>query len=336
MPPPDAGRAAARLRFLDRAGWAGAMRHPLAGDASARLYQRLVRSDGTRAVLMDADPARDGSTRSFVAVARFLHAADLSAPRIYAAEAAQGFLLLEDLGDGLFARLAERDPSTEPALYAAAGEVLAALQHRAPPADWPRATPGHLGQALAPLFDHYAPEAAALRAPAAAALARALEALGETTAVPILRDYHAENLIWLPERDGPARVGLLDFQDAMAGHPAYDLASLTRDARRDVSPAAAEAALDAFLAATGRARDATEAAMALLGAQRNLRILGIFARLAETGKPRYLALMPRVWRHLQADLAHPAAAPVARALGDALPPPDDARLDGLRRACPTP
>lgn len=336
MPSPDRARDAVREHFLAAAGWGSAEARPLAGDASARTYLRLSRPDGARAVLMDADPARGEATAPFLGVAAFLRDAGLSPPAILASDTANGFLLLEDLGDALFARLAEAAPAREPALYAAAGQVLAALQRHTPPATWPRATPAHLATALAPLFEHYAPEAAARQAPVALALIQALDALGETTAVPILRDFHAENLIWLPDRDGPARVGLLDFQDAMAGHPAYDLASLVRDARRGVSPAAAEAARDAFLAETGRPRDATDAATALLGAQRNLRILGIFARLAAAGKPGYLALMPRVWRHLQADLAHPAAAPLARALGDALPPPDTARLDRLRRACPTP
>ncbi|WP_372892941.1 aminoglycoside phosphotransferase family protein [Rhodosalinus sp.] len=317
-------REAAHRAFLSVAGWAEADTAPLAGDASARRYLRLTRHDGARAVLMDADPATGEDVRPFRRVAEFLRGAGLSAPEVLAADDIAGFLLLEDLGDALVARAAEERPATEPALYAAAGETLAALQRHAPPADWPRATPGSLAKAVAPLFTHYAPDLGGVRQTATeAALREALEALPREAPAPVLRDFHAENLVWLPERAGPARLGLLDFQDAVAGHPAYDLASLTRDARRDVSPEAAEAALAAWLAATGRARAETAAAMALLAVQRNLRILGIFARLAEAGKPRYLALMPRVWRQLQADLAHPAAADVARALAD-LPAPRDA------------
>ena len=317
------GREAARAAFIAGAGWGEAAATPLAGDASARRYLRLARADGARAVLMDADPATGEDVRPFRRVAAFLRGAGLSAPEVYAADDAAGLLLLEDLGDALVAREAAARPGAEPALYAAAGETLAALQRHAPPADWTVATPERLAQAVAPLFTHYAPGLGpAHRDTTEAALQGALEALPAAAPVPVLRDFHAENLVWRPERAGPARLGLLDFQDAVAGHPAYDLASLTRDARRDVSPEAAEAALAAWLAATGRARAETEAAMALLAVQRNLRILGIFARLAEGGKPRYLALMPRVWRQLQADLAHPAAAGVARALAD-LPAPRD-------------
>ncbi|RBI84709.1 aminoglycoside phosphotransferase [Rhodosalinus halophilus] len=335
MTPPEDPREARRADFLAAAGWGGVEAVPLAGDASARRYFRLQRADGARAVLMEAEAGEEVSR--FLRVGRFLRDAGLSAPEVVASDAPNGLLLLEDFGDALVARIAEAEPEREAGLYAVAAEALAALHRHAPPADWPRATPAMLSRAIAPLFEHYAPETPPeTRAATEEALAQALEGLDAPTAVPILRDFHAENLIWLPERAGSARAGLLDYQDAMAGHVAYDLASLLRDARRDVSPAAAEAAITAFLRESGRNRATLTAAMALLGVQRNLRILGVFARLAAHGKPRYLALMPRVWRHLEADLAHPAAAPVARALGEALPAPDPARLDRLRRRCPTP
>ncbi len=146
--------------------------------------------------------------------------------------------------------------------------------------------------------------------------------------VLVLRDYHGDNLIWLPERAGVARIGLLDYQDALAGHAAYDLMSLLEDARRDTSLELREAMIARYL---GRRPEldgaAFRAAYAALGAQRNLKIVGIFARLAiRDGKPRYLDLIPRVWGHLMRDLADPALAPLAGWVARHLPPPEPATL----------
>jgi aminoglycoside/choline kinase family phosphotransferase len=329
--------------FLAAAGWGAARRAPLAGDASLRRYERLTSPDGATAVLMDADPATGEDVRPFLRIARHLAALGLSAPRILAEDAPQGFLLLEDLGDDLFARVAARDPAGEPQLYAAAAAVLGRL-HAAPP---PSGLAAYDTAAMVPLallaLDWYLPgtgggEASPLaRAEAAGRLAEALERhAAPARPVLVLRDFHAENLIWLPDRDGPARVGLLDFQDARLGHPAYDLVSLLEDARRDVAPEAHAAARAAFLDATSSDAAGLDAALAVLGAQRNLRILGVFARLSlHFGKPGYVALIPRVWRHLQRDLAHPALAPLAAVLGPLLPEPAPARLDRLRDLCGT-
>jgi aminoglycoside/choline kinase family phosphotransferase len=163
-----------------------------------------------------------------------------------------------------------------------------------------------------------------------------LEAAADGPPILALRDFHAQNLIWLPDRSGPARVGLLDFQDAMASHPVYDLVSLLEDARRDV-PADLRAAMMArFAERSGMARPRLDAAAAVLGAQRALRILGVFARLSmHFDKPGYVALVPRVWAHLQRDLAHPAAAPLRAAVAAILPEPTQAALDSLRRQAGT-
>jgi hypothetical protein len=140
--------------------------------------------------------------------------------------------------------------------------------------------------------------------------------------VPVLRDYHAENLIWLPDRRGHARVGLLDYQDLLIGHPAYDLVSLLQDARRDVPPALAEAMTARYLARTGRDPEGVGHALRALGAQRNLKILGLFVRLAQRdGKSGYLRHLPRVWAHLARDLAHPDLAPLAAWVARHVPPP---------------
>ena len=313
--PSDAARAAA---FLDRAGWGGAARAALAGDASGRRYERLRRG-GRTAVLMIAPSEAAPSLRTFLDVAGRLSALRLSAPGVLAAEPEAGLMLLEDLGDALLAREAHARPEREPPLYAAAADVLAALRAAGPPEGLP-------------LFDADAmAEATALAAPwyAGAGTTPWVEPLREALArhagpadTLILRDFHAENLVWLPERRGPARMGLLDFQDAMRGPAAYDLASLTRDARRDVSPAAVCAAAERFAEGTGADPARLDAALAVLGAQRALRILGVFARLARRdGKPRYLALLPRVWGQLGADLDHSACEGVRGVVLGALPPP---------------
>jgi len=300
--------------FLARAGWGGAASAPLAGDASARRYARLTRGSD-RAVLMDApdDPA---GTARFARLARWLCEAGFSAPRVLAE--APGLLLLEDLGDDLFARVLGRAPEAENRLYAAAIDTLAALQRLPPPPGLPVWDAAHLGALTDPFVTRFAPRAG-LDAARAAAVPEAVAALAEqllpAARVTCLRDVHAENLIWLPERGGTAAVGLLDFQDGFLGPPAYDVISLLHDARRDLAPGLAARMLARFAAATGANPEAIAAEAALLTAQRNLRILGVFATLAEAGKPGYLRFVPRVAGHLRTALAHPALAPLAQAVG---------------------
>lgn len=291
--------------LLARTGWAGARAERLAGDASARLYTRLRRADGATAILM----RQGGDTAPFLRAAGHLAALGFSTPRILAAEG--DAILMEDLGDALLASLA-RDPAREGPLYALATDALAAL-HRHPAPGWaPRYGPAEMAAALEPLWRHHATRATPAQRARTEATLRDL--LADHDAAPVLlhRDYHAQNLLHLPDRTGVAALGLLDFQDACAGHPAYDLASLLQDARRDVPPALEARMIDRYAAATGRDRDAFAAAYALQALQRHLRILGIFARLAaERGKPGYLALMPRLRAHVARCLAHPAAAPLS-------------------------
>ena len=150
----------------------------------------------------------------------------------------------------------------------------------------------------------------------------------------IQRDYHAENLLWLPERSGVARVGLLDFQDAMLGHPAYDLVSILQDARRDVPKLVEAAMIDRYLAQQPQDPEAFRAAYAILGVQRNLRIVGAFAKLClHVGKPRYVDLLPRVWEFVERNLAHPALEPVALHIRETLPAPTPAIMDHIRSQC---
>ncbi len=321
-----ADRDALIAAFLARNGWGGARRRPLAGDASFRRYDR-VEADGRRAVLMDAPPEHE-DVRPFVAVARHLGNRGFSAPAILAADEDAGLLLLEDLGDDLFTRVLAAG-GDEAALYAAAVDALVEL-HRAPPAGLavPAYDDARLRAEADLLIDWYLPAQTGAPAPepVRAAYTAAWNAvLPLVRAVPdtlVLRDYHADNLIWLPERTGIGRVGLLDFQDAVIGSVAYDMVSLLEDARRDVAAATVEAAIARYLAARPDLDpDAFAAAYAVLGTQRNCKIVGIFTRLwRRDGKPVYLDYLPRVWDHLAGDLAHPVLAPVKRWLDDVIPP----------------
>jgi aminoglycoside/choline kinase family phosphotransferase len=324
--------------FLAAAGWGGATLAPLAGDASNRRYLRVGRG-GVTAVLMDAPPARGEDVRPFVAVTEWLLDRGLSAPRVLAADTQAGLLLLEDLGDDLYARHLPRSPGDEPLLYGAAVDLLAGLANAPPPA-----TIGFAALPLAPydqaaldreagLFTGWwlpavATVSAGMVEDYAGLVREATAPVATAREVMVLRDYHAENLLWLPGRAGPARVGLLDYQDALAGHAAYDLVSLLEDARRDTAPELQQAMFARYLAARPELdADAFRAAYAILGAQRNLKIIGIFARLARRdGKPRYLSLIPRVWGHLQRDLSHRALARLAAWVARHAPAPEPAVL----------
>ncbi|GGE06642.1 hypothetical protein SAMN05421774_102708 [Gemmobacter megaterium] len=323
-------------KFVAKAGWGLAARSFLAGDASPRSYDRLARGTET-AVLMDAPPERGEDIRPFVAMAHHLHALGLSAPRILAQDAAHGFLLLEDLGDDLFARVLDREPALERRLYTAAVDILATI-HAAPPPDGLSAhTPEFMAAAAGLALTWYASAVTGRPHQADAlteAMAQAMAAHCTARPVLVLRDYHAENLLWLPRRSGPAQVGLLDFQMGSMGQPEYDLISLLQDARRDVPRDLADQMIAHFARVTGADPERTATACAVLGAQRNLRILGGFTRLSlHFGKPGYVRLIPRVWAHLQHDLAHPALGGVRAAA--ALPEPSPDALQRIIELCGT-
>lgn len=332
-----ADRAAAAVRFLQGCGWGEARRTHLAGDASDRRYERL-RLGAATAVMMDNPPGGADDPAAFVAMAAHLRSLGLSAPEVRAADVAAGFLLLEDLGDDLYARLLCADPAREGDLYPPAVDVLCRLQSAPVPPGLPDLSAADWAQAADLALDPYAraltgqaPDATAFRQ----ALTAALVAHADGPRVLILRDYHAENLLWLPGRAGLGRVGLLDFQLGQSGQPGYDLVSLLQDARRDVAPETEAAMTARFTSATGADPDRFAAHYATLGAQRALRIIGIFTRLALTGgKPGYLPLIPRVWGHLQRNLAHPALADLRAVCARVLPDPSPANLDRIRRQCP--
>jgi len=326
-PPPHADA------FLAAAGWGGAVIHPLAGDASFRRYFR-VHHEGRQAVLMDAPPPHE-DPRPFVRVADWLGQVGLSAPEILARDEERGLLLLSDLGNDRLREQLDAAPQREEELYALATDVLVHL-HRQPPMD---GLPPHgLEQWLAELelfIEWYCPavglevDVAGYRAAWQEVLAPvADDGLGPVT---VLRDYHAENIMLVGGREGIAHLGLLDFQDALAGHPAYDLCSVLEDARRDVTPAIERRMIDRYVAATGNA-EAFGRAYWALAAQRNTRILGVFTRLwKRDGKPGYRRFQPRMWGLLERDLAQPGLAPV-RAWFDANVPPDKRLAPWLEQA----
>ncbi|WP_116092255.1 aminoglycoside phosphotransferase family protein [Sphingomonas crusticola] len=285
--------------FLNQAGWSGAQIVPLAGDASFRRYFRVLGNGGT-AVLMDAPPPEE-DVRPFLAVADHLHRLGFAAPRVLARDVDQGLILLEDFGDARMREMLDAEPAREQQIYSQAIDLLREL-HRHPAGHELAPYDMAVYQREAGLFAEWYMPAVGLDLPGGYEQAwnEALAPIASHQSTTVLRDYHAENIMLLPD----GSLGLLDFQDALAGHPAYDLVSLLQDARRDVSPEL-EAAM---LARYGHVDDA---AYALLGAQRNAKILGIFTRLwKRDGKPRYLAFQPRMWRYLERDLAHPALAPV--------------------------
>lgn len=332
-------RATLSRTFLNQAGWGDATRAFLAGDASDRRYERVTRPGGS-AVLMDAPPGQGDDPAAFLTIARHLRGLGLSAPEVLAFDPGTGFMLLEDLGDALFARRIAADASLDLPLTVAAAAVLAEIQRHPAPADLANLAAADWAEAAAFALDWYAFAATGER-PAddgfRAALTEALATHADGPRVLILRDYHAENLIWLQDRQGLAQVGLLDFQLAQMGQPGYDLVSLVQDARRDLPAKVAQAAVQRFLDLSGRDETAFSTSLAVLGAQRALRILGIFARLClVSGKPGYLPLIPRVWGQLQTNLAHPSLAPLARICDRLLPPPAPEVLNRIRTRCATP
>jgi aminoglycoside/choline kinase family phosphotransferase len=263
-----------------------------------------------------------GRVEAFAAVAHHLKSHGLSAPEILALDAPAGLAVLEDLGHGVFAELIGRGMADEEELYFTAVEALARL-HAAPPpevleapgARWPLLAYDDVAlRAGADLFVEWYPKFEPRIVLDEAAItdwrnlwAEVARRGAEGAAAFAHRDYHAENLLWLPDREGVARVGMIDFQDAVRAHPSWDLHSLLQDARRDVPPALERAALERYFSArAGVDRTAFMADYAALAALNEARILGVFARLIfRDGKPRYRQFMPRMWRHLEANLAAP-------------------------------
>ena len=300
--------------FLAGCGWEGARVEPLAGDASFRRYFRVSHGDRS-AVLMDAPPPME-DVRPFVAVAEWLRSVGLSAPEILARDIDHGLLLLDDFGTWRLREIADEDPKRERELYELATDVLIHLHQHPPMPGLPPHGPQQWLEELALFTDWYCP-ALGLSVDVEGyrdAWAQVLEPVASDGLGPVavLRDFHAENVMLIGGREGIRHFGLLDFQDALVGHPAYDLASVLEDARRDVPPEIERAMIDRYVAATGKA-SVFERAYWALAAQRNTRILGVFTRLwKRDDKSHYTAFQPRMWGLLERDLERPGLEPVRR------------------------
>lgn len=314
--------------FLNRQGWGGAKRDPLAGDASFRRYVRL-KDGASQAMLMDAPPPKE-DVRPFVRIAQHLVDLGYSAPRILSADIENGLLLLEDLGDDTFTRLLARGEDEED-LYWLAMDLLIDLHGHgdaAIPSDLPPYDDERLLTEALLLPDWYIPEMTgkAVSADQRDAYIKLWRDLFPTARmVPetiVLRDFHVDNLMRL-DRPGTAACGVLDFQDAVAGPITYDLMSLLEDARRDIDPALVAGLkrryLDAFPALNPTR---FEASWRVLAAQRHAKVIGIFTRLLRRdGKAVYLPHIPRVWRLLEASLEHPQMQPLKIWLDEVIPKP---------------
>jgi N-acetylmuramate 1-kinase len=356
--------------FLAKMCWSNAQCTAVRGDASARLFSRLARGEAT-VMLMDWPPQSDGPPirngrpyceiahlaregSSFLAISRWLRdRAGLGAPAVLASDPHFGLYLVEDLGDGVFSQLIADGAALDP-LYTLAVDGLLALRASKPPQMLPAANGGHY---RVPEFNREALEveldlllqwyfkllparatAAELTASFFEAWRPSLDWLDGQDKGLILRDYHSPNLLFCEGRSGLARLGVIDFQDALWAHPAYDLVSLLQDARLDVPEVSERTLFDRYCEGAAKAgpgfnRDAFAKAYAILGAQRNTKILGIFARLSlRDGKHGYLAHLPRIARYLFRNLAHPGLKPLKAWYEANLQPAQQARLQqGLQR-----
>ena len=327
-------RAALAKQFLYNSGWGSATSKHLAGDASNRSYQRLSRDNEETAVLMDAPTTQGEDIRPFIKLTNHILDLGLSAPKILAQDKQNGFLLIEDLGDALFTRLIHDQPDMEQTLYGVAVDVLIQLHQHPAPDGLLNYTPSIMADYISPVFEWYHPCPPNAQTAIKAELEFVLTKSCTSKPVLALRDYHAENLLWLPDRNSTKRAGLLDYQDAVLAHPSYDLVSLLEDARRDVSLHIQTDMIARYVNATKADPETLLAAYSANGAQRNLRILGIFSRLCiAAGKPGYLDLIPRVWSHLKQDLSHPSLTKLKTLVFDALPEPTPETLQRLKNRC---
>ena len=292
--------------FLATHGWAGAQVTPVAGDASFRRYFRIDCAARGKAILMDAPPPHE-DPRPFIHIAQYLNGYQFRAPEIFGTDLTRGFVLLEDFGDRRMREHLDAHPEDEVAVYRAAIDAIVRLSATPPVQTQPYDMATYMREVQL-LSEWYMP-AMGLDFDSGAfdrMWAQALAPLSDYQKVTVLRDYHAENIMLLDD----GQQGMIDFQDALVGHPAYDLVSLLQDARRDVSPAL-ESEMRAYYDETAQPDADFDAHYALLGAQRNTKIIGIFTRLwKRDGKERYLSFLPRMWGLLERDLAHPDLAPV--------------------------
>lgn len=323
--------------FIASTSFSGATQTALASDASKRSYIRLVDPNSSAtALVMNAPPEAGEDVRPFVKVTQFLRGLGLSAPEIYAEDTEAGFLLIEDFGDRLFANECAANPELEHGLYVKACQILVNLHDAKKILDVPDYSLDVYETEAKLLTDWYLPATGSgyhrKEHNEYAELVRALcHKLDTKRKVTVMRDYHAENLMLLDHHTGLQSIGLLDYQDALIGHPAYDLVSLLQDARRDTSPELQDSMVKWFIDTSRQDPETFLRDYAIIGAQRNLKIVGIFARLwLRDGKPSYLDLIPRVWNHLQTDLQHPALFELKEWIAVNVPAPTERVLNAIR------
>lgn len=313
--------------FLEGTPWQSWTQNRLAGDASSRRYIRLTDNDAS-IILMDADPNTGQSTEPFAKISNWLLDHGLCAPKILKQNTEHGLMILEDLGPFDLAKWSAAYPADTAALYEAATDIVIRLDGMTTPPDLPKMTPTIGGQMLDVTCEWYAD--AVDPSVLANTMSDHLARLCSPATHVALRDFHAENLIWRPQLNGLDRIGLLDFQDAFVAPRGYDLVSLLRDVRRDVDPTIAADMTARFAAATGTEAATLAPALACLGAQRNLRIVGVFARLAlREGKTRYMQMIPHLWTMIAADLSHPALHQLCKVVTATLPPPEHSAIKDL-------
>ena len=321
-------------RFLRHHGWDGAKTEKINSDASNRKYTRLFKKQNT-SILMDSDPTTNESIKNFIYFTNQLRKQKFSAPKIYGQDICNGLLLLEDLGSDSFANILKSKPHLENHIYQEAINQLIEIRKNKIP---------HLTRKYdlkillqeAVLFSEWylSPLRASYESSHLLKILRVSlqETLKQDTTL-VLRDYHAENLMWLPDRRNNRRVGLLDYQDALAGNPAYDIASLLKDARREVPKKLQEELIKYFLKKTNLDHAVFSRDYSILSAQRNLKIIGIFSRLSiRDNKSGYLDLIPRVWKNLQDDLKHPSLNELSEFIKSNSPQPTLENLGKLFKA----
>ena len=302
--------------FLAQHGLAGAAVTLVAADASFRRYFRVTAADGRNTVLMDAPPPRE-DPKPFIDIARYLVGHDFRAPQIFAQDTVRGLVLIEDFGDLQMRQHLDVVPDDADQIYKTAIDALVRLAET-PVAQLPPYDEATYLREVNLLTEWYMPVMGLEcdQREYEAVWRAALAPVADIHSVTVLRDYHAENIMLL---DG-GEQGIIDFQDALVGHPAYDLVSLLQDARRDVSPEL-EAAMLEYYRDTAQPSEDFDLHYAILGAQRNTKIIGIFTRLwKRDGKDRYLDFLPRMWGLLERDLAHPGLAPLQAWFDEHIPP----------------
>lgn len=297
--------------FLNKTVWKNAKRVKFASDASQRNYYRLHSTKASNTILMDAPPEFGENVHKFIKASQFLERIGLSVPKIYNRDIRNGFLILEDFGDDIFTDFLLKSSQDEINFYMSATDNLITLYHAEVDSKAKHYDDCEMLSTSLLSIDWYLKYGSNiltgdLRNQFKVLMREVLSKIMTKPMIMVHRDFHAENLIWLKNRNGKQRVGILDFQDMMPGHPAYDLASLLNDVRRVVNEDVRQKCYDHYVKNTGVDKDAFYYAFCICSAQRNLRILGVFTRLAvRDDKKHYLTFLPQVWKNLLQDLSHP-------------------------------